>query len=97
MTFDKAGSELPEQPRNIDKLGYRDSFHYSTLWKGKEVQKRMSAIAYKSGTGNAVALSFSTIDSGFHWDMVPISDHHLKWYFLKDISRHEKNERLSVA
>ena len=81
---------MPDHPQNVDKKGYRDSFHFSTVWKGKKVQKTLSAVAYKSGTGNAVALSLSTLDSGSHWDMVPTKPHHQTWYFDNDLDDDER-------
>ena len=91
MTYDKSPDQsLPSNPRNIDKLGYKDAFHYTTVWKGKKVQKNISALAYKSGTGNAVALSLSTIDTGSHWDFVPNDDCHHKWYFSTNLTDEER-------
>ena len=91
MTYGKAPDQsLPDHPRNIDALGYKDAFHYTTVWKGKKVQKNISALAYKSGTGNAVALSFSTVDTSSHWDLVPNDDSHHKWYFNTNLSDDER-------
>ena len=91
---------MPDHPRNVAKIGYKDAFHYTTVWKGKTVIKNISALAYKSGTGNAVALSLSTVDTGSHWDLIPNDDCNHKWYFstsLTDEERKMKGFRLIIG
>ena len=90
LTSEKPGQELPDKPRNIDRLGYRDAFSYQTVWKGKKVCKRVNALAYWSGMGGPVAFSFSTLDSGCHWDMVPEDDSAEKWYLSESLSHEER-------
>ena len=81
MTYDKKMQKLPDKPQNIEALGYKDVFQYSVVWRGRKVQKRIAAVGYRPGTGSNPALSISTIDSGIHWDLIPINDHYQKWYF----------------
>lgn len=81
LTYHRPGSELPDNPKNIEMAGYKDCHHFSTVWRGEGVQKKLTALAYKSGTGKAVALTFSTMDDGAHWDMIPKKDSDYKWYF----------------
>ena len=89
LTFNHPNNKpFPEAPWNIPKEGYRDAFHLQTRWKGKSnKEKTLNAIAYRSSTGTAVALSFSTTN---YWDMVTEKDKDLKWFVNHQLDPHER-------
>ena len=74
---------------DIPKDGYRDSFQFQTEWKGKSHKKKITGLAYRSGTGTAVALSMSTTNNSAHWDMIPARNKNLRWYF-ENGNEHER-------
>ena len=91
MTYDHPKFKpFPEQPMNITKDGYRDAHHLQVKWKSKLREKKLNAIAFRSGTGTSVALSLSTTGHDLHWDMVPDSNKDMKWYFDLTLSDHDR-------
>lgn len=91
LTYGHANYDpFPAAPSNIPKEGYRDAFHLQTKWKGKFQQKKLNALAFRSGTGTSVALSFSTMSSELHWDLVPKKDKDLKWYLDTSLTDHQR-------
>ena len=51
----------------------------------------LNALAYRSGSGSkVVALSFSTVNSESHWDLVPAKDKDLKWFLDSSLPAHDR-------
>lgn len=64
---------FPLKPRNIPKVGFKDSFHMTTQWKAKAGAgiRKLACIGYRSGKGTAVSIAISTCCRRPLWDFVP--------------------------
>ena len=81
---------FPQKPLDIKKEGYRDAFTYQTIWRGRKLEKKITGLAFRSGTGTSVALSISTVNHDLHWDFVPINDKEMRWYCDQNLSDNER-------
>lgn len=83
MTFDRKYTEpFPAKSEVIQKSGYKDAYQFNLNWKGPTGKsgRKLGCVAYKSGTGTAVALAISTKYQQCHWDFVTLRDTDLEWY-----------------
>ena len=85
---------FPLKPKNIPKIGFKDSFHMTTQWKGKAGSgiRKLACMGYCSGTGTAVSIAISARYRRPLWDFVP-KDNSM-WCHDRSIPEHEKKKKL---
>jgi hypothetical protein len=96
MTYDrKYTEEFPEKSKVIDKKGYKDAYHMNLNWKGPANQsgRKVSCIAYRSGTGTAVSLAIASQTRAIHWDFIPRNDGDMRWYSDRSLSEFDRRKK----
>ncbi len=101
LTFDRQNTvetQFPKKPKDVPKIGFKDSFHMELKWKGgkQTAVRKVACLAYRSGTGTAVAIAISSRYRRIHWDLVPATSAGQRWYHDKSLSLEEKQKKAMV-
>ena len=56
---DNKDDSFPNKPKDISKIGFKDSFHMETEWKGGKntAVRKLGCVGYRSGTGTSVSIN----------------------------------------
>ena len=90
FTYDWKGSQLPDKPENLSKVGFKNGYFKSIEIKLPTGGKRkIQVCAYRSGTGTSMSIVMTTRSFGRVWDMCTINPKDTIWYHDASLTQAE--------
>ena len=85
---DNKDDSFPNKPKDILKIGFKDSFYIETEWKGSKntAVRKLGCVGYRSGTGTSVSIALSSRFRKAHWDFTTENPADMAWYHDKNLS-----------